>query len=138
MSSRLARVRAALVAIGVVLAVAVVFTVFIVALGGGVGFVWGTIFGGGGAGQAGPTIEFATTLEGDQLTIRHAGGNTVDPADVVLQVDGERRGTWADHGDSSTVAEGSSITLDGVASGDRLRITWGGGDEPFVLEETTV
>ncbi len=139
MSSGLARLRAALTALGVVLAIAIVVFLLFAILGMSVGYVWGTIFtGGGDPATDPPEIEFETTLEDGSLVVTHDGGDTVDPADLELEIDGDDRGTWAQHGGSGTVAEGESITIDGVAAGDEFTIRWESGGESFVLHQETV
>ncbi|WP_254862765.1 hypothetical protein [Halovivax gelatinilyticus] len=138
MSSRLARIRAAATALGVVLTIAfVVFSVIAIA-GLTVGYVWGTVFSGGDSGPETPTIEFETAYDDGEVLLTHAGGDEADPTNVVIEIDGTNRGTWADFGDEATVTEGESIVVDDVERGESLTIWWVSGLEPFVLEETTI
>ena len=138
MSSRLARLRAAGTALGVVIAIAVALFLVIAIAALSVGYVWGTVFTGNDTGTDPPTVEFETTLEGETLTIEHAGGDTLDPAEVVITIDGTDRGTWAEYGGSGTVAEGSAIDVDGVESGDELEIRWVSGAEAGMLYQETI
>lgn len=128
MSSRAAKVRAVFTAVGVVLGVALLFAVAILVLGGIFGYVGGTLFGGGGDDSSvqGPEIEIETAVEGDSVTIRHAGGDQVRADRLRFEVNGEDRGTWADHAgaDVDTVQQGESVQLPGVSSGDELVVRW--------------
>ena len=136
MSSTLARLRAAGTALGVVIAIAVALFLVIAIAALGVGYIWGTVFTNDN-GPDPPTVEFDTALEDGTLTIEHDGGDTLDPADVVITIDGTDRGTWAEYGGSGTVSEGSSIDVDGVESGDEIEIRWVSGAEAGTLYEGT-
>ena len=138
MSTRLARLRAGGTALGVVIAIAVVLFLAIAIAALTVGYVWGTVFVDDASGPDPPTVEFDTALEDETLTIEHAGGDTLDPAEVVITIDGTDRGTWAEYGGSGTVAEGSVIEVDAVETGDDLEIRWVSGAEAGILYEETI
>lgn len=75
-------------------------------------------------GTTGPAAEFSAEYDDGSLTIRHVGGQEIDPERLVLAVNGERRGTWADVGTAETVRPGDATTLAGVVATDRVTLTW--------------
>ncbi|MFC3959965.1 type IV pilin [Halovivax cerinus] len=141
MASRVAKVRAALTAIGVVFAAALVLGIVILVLGSLVGYVGGTVFGGGdGTGFQGPDAEFETTLANDSVDVRYVDAEPIDASGIVFEVDGESQGTWATYaaGDPSTIEEGDAVTIDGVAPGDELVVRWTDGEVSQVLHRETL
>lgn len=141
MSSRAAKVRAVFTAIGVVLGVALLLAVVILVLGGIFGYVSGTLFGGGDETSVqGPEIEIETDVTDDSVTVRHAGGDQVSAAELRFEVDGDDRGTWADHaeGDTDMVSEGASVQIAGVSAGDELVVRWERDTMARVLHRETL
>lgn len=141
MSSRSARIRAALTAIGVVLGVALLLGLVVLALGTTVGFVGGILFGGdGGSTVQGPNVEIDARVEDQSAVVTHSGGESADPAELAFEVNGDDRGTWADHAgsDADRVIEGDTVRIDGVAAGDELVVRWVGESGTKVLYDETL
>lgn len=85
---------------------------------------------------AAPQASF--TLQGsDPPVIRHDGGDTIDGEQLVVVVNGGRRGTWAGLGGGGTVTAGDELAVE-AAPGDEVGLRWTGGDQPQVVFEADV
>lgn len=133
-------VKSAVTALSVVLVLAVVLLLlvatFIVGIGTIVGYV-GNMAGpqSGGA----PSATFGVGGIDGEATVVHEGGDQFPADELLITVDGDERGTWADHdGTGETVTEGDSIAIDDVHDGDEVVILWigGGGEEVELYSET--
>ncbi|WP_248515312.1 type IV pilin N-terminal domain-containing protein [Salinarchaeum laminariae] len=87
------------------------------------------------------TVETIDRDGGVAANITHAGGDSVSPTSIVIEVDGERRGTWGELGGEGPgiVSLGNQLVLSDVTTGDRIVIYWTGGDgEPTAFGSGTV
>jgi len=90
-------------------------------------------------GPAEPAVSFGVDATADGAVITHEGGDTIDSSKLVVLVDGEERGTWAELADSSEpVTATDELTVEDVEAGDELTIEWRDGDEMAVLIRTQV
>lgn len=93
------------------------------------------VFGPGGGQEGPPDAAFSVqTVERDDglaANVTHAGGQAVAPADVVVEVAGERRGNWTALGGEglAVVAPGHSVLVEDVQAGDEVRVLWIGAEE---------
>lgn len=76
-----------------------------------------------------PTIaDFITEYDDGSLTIRHAAGNELDPDSLIVTVDGDDRGSWAELGDAASVSRdgdvsvGDDLTLDRIGPDQRVSL----------------
>lgn len=78
---------------------------------------------------------------GVAANVTHAGGDAVNPNAIVIEVNGEPRGTWAELGGEGPdiVAEGYELVLSDVSPGDSITVvSTVGEDDPTVLGTGTV
>jgi len=124
--------RSVLMLVGIAIAVLAVLGVVLVVVTVILSAVIGTFVLGIGdqAGTAGPvtSLDFQYQDAGGTLTVTHDGGDSFSASAVEVIVDGETVGTWADFGDPGSVAIGDSIRIDGLQSGDTVRLVWTGVD----------
>lgn len=93
-----------------------------------VSYAWGTNDPGDPAAVF--TVETIDQSDGVAANITHAGGDAVSPGSIVIEVDGERRGTWDElEGEGpSIVSEGNQLVLSNVSVGDEVAVYWEDGD----------
>ncbi|AGN00401.1 hypothetical protein L593_02250 [Salinarchaeum sp. Harcht-Bsk1] len=101
--------------------------------------VWGT-GGGGGAPTAAFEVQTIDRSDGVAANVSHAGGDAVNPESIVVEVNGEPRGTWTELGGQGPdiVARGHQLVLDDVAPGDSIAVVWTGDDERVELGRGTI
>ncbi|WP_459194181.1 type IV pilin [Halosimplex sp. J119] len=81
-----------------------------------------------------PAASFGVEATTDGAMVTHEGGDSIDSSKLVVLVDGEERGTWAELADSSEpVSANDELTVENVESGAELTIEWRDGDEMAVL-----
>ncbi|WP_415382134.1 type IV pilin [Halosimplex sp. TS25] len=86
-----------------------------------------------------PAASFGVDATADGATVTHEAGDSIDSSNLVILVDGEERGTWADLTESSDpVTTGDEIEISDVQSGDEIAVEWRDGDETAVLIRTQV
>lgn len=77
-------------------------------------------------------FSFETELRGGgvAVAVTSEGPEAANPEDLVVEVNGDRRGTWGDLGGEGpdVVAPGHSLVLTEVSSDDVVEIFWEGGD----------
>lgn len=82
---------------------------------------------GGEVDTAAPTASFSFQMNGAEVEIVHTGGDAV-AADRLLVAVNDDSQTWAavdpDLSGSDSVRAGDSVTVSGVASGDRIEVRW--------------
>lgn len=86
---------------------------------------------GGGADTSGPPsaafdVQTIERSDGVAANVTHAGGEAVDPSTLVVEVNGEPRGTWAELGGEGLdiVAPGYRLLLGNVSTGDTVAVVW--------------
>ena len=97
---------------------------------------------GGGPTHDGPP-EAAFVVDGEQLAdgvavnVTHEGGEAADPDEIVLEIDGQRRGTWSELGGDGPgiVAPGHTLVYTGVDGGEEIRILWVPEDDDGTVVE---
>lgn len=103
--------------------------------------------GGGIDGQPDSSFSIESVEQSDGLAanVTHRGGHAVHPDNVVVEVDGERRGNWSALGGegADVVARGHSLVVSDVEAGEEVRVVWTGRDddgdeEAVVLARDTV
>lgn len=126
--------------LGVSVALGLGLLLFVLALTGA-SHVWGV----GGGTDGPPDASFAFETEprdgGVAVTVTHEGPEAASPDELVVEVTGERRGTWAELGGEGpdVVGPGHSLVLGDVASDDVVRIYWeGGGGNRTLLDRGIV
>jgi len=101
--------------------------------------LWGT-----GGSDGPPTAAFEVQTidrpDGVAANVTHAGGDAVAPESIVIEVNGESRGTWAELGGEGPdiVAPGHRLLIDEVSAGDSVAVIWTGGDERTELGRGTI
>lgn len=115
--------------IGGLLILAVVGVVAIVVLSAVIG---GFVLGTGSSVSTPPEVEFTSSFADGSMTITHDGGESVDPTQLLIVVDGTERGTWRQMAETSdSIQLGDSVTVDAVDPGEEVRVV-------FVDEDTSV
>ena len=134
-------VKSALTALSAVLVVAVVLFLLVATLLVGIGTIVGHVgnLAGSSSGDA-PSAEFGVGAIDGEATVVHDGGDEFPADELLIRVDGEDRGTWAEHdGAGEIVTEGDAITIDDVHEGEEVAVLWiGGGGGGFELFSETV
>lgn len=140
MGDRLATARAGFTALGVVLLVAISFFLVVAIVAFGIGTIWGAVFGGGSPADAGaqsPT--FNLTHDDGAVTVSYEAGEPLAAEEVFVVVDGDHRGSWAEHDpDGEAIEPGDAITIDDVQEGDEVLLQAVGDDEVTDLHRETV
>lgn len=117
----------------ILLIVAVTALVFVVVL---LAAVLGSfVLGVGGDVSSPPQAQFTFDYAdgSGQVTVTHAGGDSIQADSLVVEVDGDRRGTWADLGGHDTVEAGDTVDVTNVENGDTIRILYLGEEGRSVL-----
>lgn len=121
--------------VGVGVGLGALLLLFVVAITGA------AYFTGSGSGIDGPPDAAFSVLTdesgGDVVAnVTHRGGEAAHPDNVVVEVAGERRGTWSELGGQGPglVGQGHSLRLTDVEPGDEVRILWIGDDEAAPTE----
>lgn len=78
--------------------------------------------------------------DGVAANITHAGGDAVNPDEILIEVNGEPRGTWSELGGEGPdiVAEGYQLVLPDVAPGDSITVVFTGDEDDPVIGTGTV
>ena len=128
-------VKSAVTAMSVVLVVAVVLFLLVATLLVGIGSIVGHVGNLAGSSGEATQTEFGMGAVDGEATLVHEGGADYPADELLVTVDEEERGTWADHdGAGETVSEGDAITVDDVDDGDEVaifRLDDGGAVELF-------
>lgn len=110
-----------------------------------IGITAASVVLGGGGGSSGPpdaefTVQTIDRTEGVAANVTHAGGDAVNPDSIVIEVDGEDRGTWEELGGEGPdiVAAGHRLRYGNVTAGDSVAVVWTGGDERTPLGQGTI
>jgi len=89
----------------------------------------------GGAGSDGPPaaafeVQTIDRTDGVAANVTHAGGDAVTPESIVVEVNGEPRGTWAELGGEGPdiVATGHRLLVGNLSAGDSVAVIWTSGD----------
>jgi hypothetical protein len=100
------------------------------------------LWGGGDTGTPSAAFQIETIERDDGLAanVTHAGGDAVNPGAIVIEVNGERRGTWEELGGEGpdVVATGYRLVLEDLVAGDSVIVVWTGGDERVELGSGTI
>lgn len=102
------------------------------------------LVGTGGGFDGPPEAAFSVQTEerdGELVAnVTHAGGQAGAPSEIVIEVDGQRRGNWSALGGEGAgiVAPGHSVVVRDVEPGQEVRVLWTGGDQPVELDRNTV
>lgn len=98
------------------------------------------VLGVGDAQTAAPqaTFDFEYDAGQDTVIVTHSGGDSIDADRLRVIVDGEMRGTWAQFGDTDTAQAGDDVVLDGIESGDTIRLLYEGEDGSSVMAQFDV
>lgn len=98
-----------------------------------------------GGGQDGPpdatfSVRTQAAADGVAANLTHRGGEAAAPEDLVISVNGERRGTWTAVGGEAPglVAEGHTAIVRDVEPGDVVLLHWVGDGEETLLARGTV
>lgn len=77
------------------------------------------------------SVETDDRSDGVAANVTHSGGDAISPSSVVLEVNGERRGTWEDLGGEGPgiVSEGNQLVLSNVSVGDTVAVYREHGDD---------
>lgn len=102
--------------------------------------IWGGGGGGSGPPEAAFDVQTIQQTDGVAANVTHAGGEAVNPEAIVVEVDGEPRGTWEELGGEGPdiVAPGHQLVLGNVTGGDSVAVIWTGGDERVELGRGTI
>lgn len=100
------------------------------------------IWGGGSSGPPSATFDVQTIdrPEGVAANVTHVRGDAVNPDDLVIEVNGEPRGTWAELGGQGpdVVAPGHRLRYGNVTPGDSMTVVWGEGEDRTQLGTGTI
>lgn len=66
--------------------------------------------------------EQSTTSTGIQLQIQHEGGDTIDPEQLIIQIEGRENRTGQELGLTSGFSAGDTLTVQNLRSGQAVRI----------------
>lgn len=92
---------------------------------------------------AGPDVEFEFSPSKESVTVKHAGGSSIDTGDLYVDVEGGRNETWVsrdpDLQRGDPIEAGEKVVVTGVSSGTTIRLVWTNPDgTKAVLETYTV
>lgn len=101
---------------------------------------------GGGADTAGPPaaafdVQTIDRSDGVAANVTHAGGEAVNPTSLVVEVNGEPRGTWTELGGEGAdiVAPDYRLLVGNLTAGDTVAVVWvGEGDDRMELGRGTM
>lgn len=81
--------------------------------------------------EAAFSVEPVEHGDGVAANVTHRGGHAIHPSDVVVEVDGERRGNWSALGGEGVdiVAPGHSLLVTDLEPGQEVRVLWIGDEE---------
>lgn len=71
-----------------------------------------------------PAANFGYDNQAGSLTVTHEGGDAIDAQQLVILVNGQDRGTWADRGTIATVRAGNEVTVHNLERGDSVRLQY--------------
>lgn len=76
--------------------------------------------------------------DGVAANVTHAGGDAVNPNAIVIEVNGETRGTWAELGGEGPdiVAEGYELVVSDVSPGDQVTVLLIHGEDERTVRGT--
>lgn len=75
---------------------------------------------------------------GVAANVTHAGGDAVNPNEIVIEVNGEVRGTWSELGGEGPdiVAEGYELVISDVNPGDQVTVLLAHGEDDRMVSGT--
>lgn len=104
------------------------------------------VYGFGDGPEGAPDAEFSVvTVERDgqpAVNVTNEGPYAANPDEIVIEVEGERRGNWTELGGElgagEIVAPGNSVVLEDVEEGDLVTVYWVRGDQREELGQSNV
>jgi hypothetical protein len=72
-----------------------------------------------------------------ELTVTHAGGDTIDANNLLVQRVSQQPRSWAQLGGAGEVTAGDRVVLTDVSSSYRVAVIWQSGDNSAILSEVT-
>jgi flagellin-like protein len=88
------------------------------------------------------SFDFDYDASSNEVTIRHRGGDNIDPSNVEIRVDGTPTSNYATGSsaitDFSSFNAGNQVTIDGVSAGQNVDIVFTSGDRQDIIGSFTV